>query len=688
MVKNIFHNKLLILAIFIVLFNSSLITQKNITAAINTQEDLHINYVTSNAISITNNSAFDLYGFPGNGSESSPFIIENLKIITDFDIGIYICYTSVHFIIRNCLIDAYEYGILIHTIAPGTAKIENNICNNILGGTGIITVYANNITISTNICENNFAGINIQSCENLNLSSNKCGFNTEPISIYSCPNSYIFNNSVDYGSDYGIYLYNSHHTLIFNNTISKIGSNSYYQDFGLSVIYCSDLLIKYNTMIETGRGIYLYVVSETLVTENIMLRCSSYGISASWSDFDFPSANNTFHHNYFIENSWYNTHWTHYYSQAYDRGINSTWYDINTNIGNYYSNYTGEGVYFIAEEQGGSLYYDPYPIQFTDSDLDGLDDIKEQYIYHTNVYDNDTDGDTLLDGEEVYVYFTNPLSVDSDFDGLTDAEEIQIYHTNPNTKDSDLDGLSDGAEINIYGTNPKKSDSDGDTMPDGWEALNGLNPLVDDAEEDPDDDGLLNFEEFEEFTKPLNADSDNDLLSDGDEVKVCFTSPLNNDTDADGVMDGVEYHTYHCDPTLKDTDGDTLWDGKEIYVYFTDPTNPDTDEDSMPDGWETKYNFNPLDPSDKNDDPDNDGLTNKDEYKYGTIPTKWDTDEDDFSDGHDVRAGTDPLLITDHPMYKEEIIRISVGISIGVVGVVGLVFYILVKKNVIRLKKK
>ena len=96
-------------------------------------------------------------------------------------------------------------------------------------------------------------------------------------------------------------------------------------------------------------------------------------------------------------------------------------------------------------------------------------------------------------------------------------------------------------------------DSDGDGIPDDIELKNGLdanNPV--DALEDPDQDGLTNFQELMvNGTKPLVADSDGDGIKDGDEVsgKLGFiTNPLLADTDGDGVRDALEIQT-GSDPT-------------------------------------------------------------------------------------------------------------------------------------------
>jgi DNA-binding beta-propeller fold protein YncE len=50
-------------------------------------------------------------------------------------------------------------------------------------------------------------------------------------------------------------------------------------------------------------------------------------------------------------------------------------------------------------------------------------------------------------------------------------------------------------------------DDDNDGMPNEWEELYGLNPLVDDASDDPDNDGFSNIREYRANTDPQNPDS-------------------------------------------------------------------------------------------------------------------------------------------------------------------------------------
>ncbi len=57
---------------------------------------------------------------------------------------------------------------------------------------------------------------------------------------------------------------------------------------------------------------------------------------------------------------------------------------------------------------------------------------------------------------------------------------------------------------------------------------------------DTDGDGLTDEEEAALGTNAQSADSDNDTLSDREEVKVYKSNPLNQDTDGDSYLDGHE----------------------------------------------------------------------------------------------------------------------------------------------------
>lgn len=85
---------------------------------------------------------------------------------------------------------------------------------------------------------------------------------------------------------------------------------------------------------------------------------------------------------------------------------------------------------------------------------------------------------------------------------------------------------------------------------------------------DPDGDGLTNTEEAFWGGDRKDADTDNDGLSDGDEVRRYFTSVDNPDSDDDGLTDGFEVRIGTL-PYDADTDNDGYFDGEDDH-----PTNP------------------------------------------------------------------------------------------------------------------
>lgn len=105
--------------------------------------------------------------------------------------------------------------------------------------------------------------------------------------------------------------------------------------------------------------------------------------------------------------------------------------------------------------------------------------------------------------------------LDSDEDGLPDIYEIMIG-TDVNNPDTDNDDLTDYQEVYITGTNPTKYDS--------------VTEGVSDANSNSDGDGLSNAQEIELNTDPQLSDTDDDGLSDYDEIYVYGTDPLNPDT--------------------------------------------------------------------------------------------------------------------------------------------------------------
>lgn len=139
-------------------------------------------------------------------------------------------------------------------------------------------------------------------------------------------------------------------------------------------------------------------------------------------------------------------------------------------------------------------------------------------------------------------------TTDTDNDMLPDYYEKQ-YQTDINLPDTDGDGLTDYQEVVILRTSPLLKDTDGNNV---------LDP-----DEDFDSDKVNNLQELKLGLDPFNPDTDEDTLSDGDEINIYKTNPL-----------------------LTDTDGDTISDSDEIKIGLS-PINPKTF--GIPD---TEYVFN------------------------------------------------------------------------------------------------
>ena len=113
-----------------------------------------------------------------------------------------------------------------------------------------------------------------------------------------------------------------------------------------------------------------------------------------------------------------------------------------------------------------------------------------------------------------------------------------------------------------------------------------------------------------------------DHMVDMPKIDMGFHSPLPDETDGDGLWDYEEYWL-GTDPNDTDTDDDDLSDYDEVKIHETDPLDPDTDGDFMPDGWEVNYQLDPLDSTGidgADGDLDNDGYVNLTEYLHGTNP--------------------------------------------------------------------
>ncbi len=590
------------------------------------------------------------YNFPGTGTFGDPYRIEKHNIDTAADYAVEVTGVTSFFVVESNSLKGSLGGLLISSILPGHTSIANNSFVKIEDGTGITIVSADQTEIRNNNFLDIYTAIECSLSTDVTIIDNDIKFGHHGIVLTDSSGATIRNNEILTQTGNAIHLTGSHFSQIRLNQLNEsniaIILESNYVDICSNVLYANN------------QGVLIDQSIASKVCDNFIYHNLGGAIYVSSSTQNLRKDNVIFH-NFFIAN----TGGTN--PQAISSGTNNTWYNIQSSEGNYWSDANKTGPYYLV----GAI--DLYPLNTTDRDSDGLDDINERYVYFTDLDLNDTDLDGLLDGEEVYTYSTNPADADTDNDRLDDGEEVFTYGTDPLDSDTDDDQLDDYEELVIYFTDPFDSDTDDDGIPDGWEVLKGLDPLVDDSTLDHDNDGLNNVEEYFLGTHPFLNDTDFDELIDGEEVNNYGTDPLDKDSDDDNLFDGDEVLVYFTNPLNPDSDNDTLADGVEVNIYFTNPLSNDTDVDGMPDPWEIEYELNPLF-DDSTFDPDNDTLTNLGEYLAGTNPLLNDTDGDGFLDGKEIKAGTDPLDPEDYPLSTKKKVLIIIS-SVSAVAILSLI---------------
>ena len=254
-----------------------------------------------------------------------------------------------------------------------------------------------------------------------------------------------------------------------------------------------------------------------------------------------------------------------------------------------------------------------------DSDDDGIpdgeEDLNQDGVVNSNETDPcnpDSDDDGVLDGTEtrktvpvedpdgagpavgtdigLFVpdsnpnTFTDPLKPDTDNDGLTDGIEdanhngaVDTDETDPVDPDTDDDDILDSQDIfpldiNEWADNDSDgtgdnadTDDDNDGLTDTYETDNDLNPLVNDAFDDSDNDGYSNFREYLSGSHPSN---EFDL------------PPVIADADMDDDVDGNDFSLFiegfgetgcdHSDPCVFDLDDDGDVDDVDLLLFSED----------------------------------------------------------------------------------------------------------------------
>jgi len=190
-------------------------------------------------------------------------------------------------------------------------------------------------------------------------------------------------------------------------------------------------------------------------------------------------------------------------------------------------------------------------------------------------------------------------------------------------------------------------DGDSAIHPGAFEPCDDQTDADCDGNMDEDGDGLGWPEEVANGTSDCLTDTDNDQLTDLEEVRTFPTSPTDADSDGDSVIDGLDGPP----PLNHDTDGDI----DAVDADDDNDTVPTIDEEGVGGGdVDGDGTINRLDTDDDGDgvltadeDPDNNGDPRSDDTDLDGV-ANW-ADSDDDGDGREtddeITYGADPLSI-------------------------------------------
>ncbi|MHA2247150.1 MAG: NosD domain-containing protein [Candidatus Hodarchaeales archaeon] len=330
-------------------------------------------------VEIHSDADFVEYSSSGTGTSNDPYFLSNYYL-TDQIYGFSIQSTTKHFIITNCTIEICYEGINIENVALETAKIfGNNITYDDCwvretGPHAGITIHSSpGVNISNNLISNaGSEGILIENSKESFVSDNTISKQMTGIFLENSDSSVITNNSIEV-CDEAIYCIESDYTNVTHNKcennyysfISIIGSNfveisnndcfntSLYSWFsaGIFLNECSNCSITNNTIVDCYQGIYASSTSHCQIYYNLFENNSEYGVAvmSGWKE----SKSNTIYLNSFINNH------LNGISQASDNGTSNYWFYFELEQGNFWSDWTGTGVYSIA---GIANTSDIYPL--------------------------------------------------------------------------------------------------------------------------------------------------------------------------------------------------------------------------------------------------------------------------------------------------------------------------------------
>jgi parallel beta-helix repeat protein len=224
-------------------------------------------------IIITNESDFTDLGFLGNGSLSAPYLIQNLEISTSGDC-ISISNIRANFTIKDCFLTSgmseSGNGILLDNSTSGT--IENCTITNKDIGVNLDHADLTSVSICTiNRCRIGVYALLLYNCSISDTQVHDCS--KYGICLNFARYSEVLRNDVQRNYYAGVVLSSSDDSIIADNSVSSHlwGSRNYvFIAFGgISLDWCDRCEVTNNTLLNNDvAGIYLYDLHHTVIENN------------------------------------------------------------------------------------------------------------------------------------------------------------------------------------------------------------------------------------------------------------------------------------------------------------------------------------------------------------------------------------------------------------------------------------
>jgi predicted nucleotidyltransferase len=255
-------------------------------------------------------------------------------------------------------------------------------------------------------------------------------------------------------------------------------------------------------------------------------------------------------------------------------------------------NSLGQRIAKLYTNDGSGIYN-----ELTGTPFEG---VRQSSVAFADV-DGDADKDVLITGEnssgqriaKLYSNEFTPPCIDTDGDGIEDGDEVvgcqdatacnyNAAATDPGVTCEYADGLCEICSGETDGTGTvilQDADNDGVCDSDEIAGCTDMNACEYDPSATDDDGSCITFpgdtcddnniftadDTLDENCNCLGVllDSDNDGLSDQDEVNIYNTDPLVQDSDGDGLTDGLEIQ-FGYDPSLADSNADGCGDALDL----------------------------------------------------------------------------------------------------------------------------